>query len=81
MQAFLKAAHFQAYHVQQIIDNMYDLLPEWNFTEENRHTRALVVCSFCGTVRKYMEGVALLSDFDALNEIVENSINDTKREV
>jgi hypothetical protein len=60
---------------------MYDLLPEWNLTKKNRHTRAFVLCSLCGTAPKYMEGVALLSDLDALNKIVESSINDTKREV
>jgi hypothetical protein len=81
MQAFLKAAHFQAYHVQQLVDNLFDLLPEWNLTKETRHARTFVVCSVCGTARKYMEGVALLSDLDALNEIVHKSINDTKREV
>jgi hypothetical protein len=81
MQAFLKAAHFQAHHVQELIENIYDSLPEWNLTKGNRHTRTFVVCSVCGTARKYMEGVALLSDLDALNEIVQKSINDTKREV
>jgi hypothetical protein len=81
MQAFLKATHFQAYHVQQLIEDMYQLLPELNFTKDNRPTRTFVICKLCGTVRKYYEGVALLTDLDALNEIVHSSINDTKREV
>jgi hypothetical protein len=81
IQAFFTTAYVQAHHIQQLTDNMYDLLPEWNLTKENHHTRTIVLFSVCGTARKYMEGVALLSDLDALNEIVENSINDTKREV
>lgn len=57
---------------------MYDWLPQWSSTQEDRRTREL--CSICGTIRQWMEGVELISDVDALNEIAQQSINDMKRE-
>jgi hypothetical protein len=65
---------FQANHVTRILENIYQLIPEISYTpNQNRGNRAL--CSLCGGFRKTLEGVALVSDLEQLNDIVEKSGN------
>jgi hypothetical protein len=69
---------FQTNHVTRILENMYQLIPEISYNpNQNRGNRAL--CSICGEFRKTLEGVALVSDLEQLNEIVEKSGNLTQR--
>jgi hypothetical protein len=69
---------FQTSHVTRILENIYQLIPEISYNpNQNRGNRAL--CSLCGEFRKAIEGVALTSDLEQLNEIVEKSGNLTQR--
>jgi hypothetical protein len=69
---------FQTNHVTRILENIYQLIPEISYNpNQNRGNRAL--CTICGEFRKALEGVALTSDLEQLNEIVEKSANLTQR--
>jgi hypothetical protein len=57
---------------------MYQLIPEISYNPyQNRGNRA--ICSLCGEFRKTLERVALVSDLEQLNDIVEKSGNLTQR--
>jgi hypothetical protein len=65
---------FQTNHVTRILENIYQLIPDIS-DNPNQNRRIRAIFSLCGKFRKTLEGVALVSDFEQLNDIVEKSGN------
>ena len=68
-EAFRKALCYEAFHIQQLVDTIYELVPAINFTTDGRNMRA--VCAICGQARSLLEGTATTDQVEALNHVLQ----------